>query len=241
MYERQRGLAVYRHQGKGPQVVLIHGAMDRAAGMLRIARRLKGHAIVRYDRRGYGRSGSAPPMASFDDQVEDLATVIGGRASIVFGHSYGGVIALALAQQGNVPIDAVVVYETPRAWEAWWPPPAGEGLPAADAAEQLVRALAGDAAWETMPGAAQRARRAEGEALMAELRAQRTRRFDASLLAVPLTVGVGSASGERTQRAARLTASEASHGRLRIVEGAAHAAPMTHPSSIAALIREWLP
>jgi pimeloyl-ACP methyl ester carboxylesterase len=40
-----------------PLVVLVHGAMDRSAGMLRLSRRLDHeYRVVRYDRRGYGRS-----------------------------------------------------------------------------------------------------------------------------------------------------------------------------------------
>lgn len=215
--------------------------MDRGAGMLRVARRLRGHDLVRYDRRGYGRSGSAPTMRSFEDQVEDLRAIIAGQPSIVFGHSYGGVVALALAQTGTAPVDGVVVYETPRAWEAWWPPPSGSETPAPDAAEQLVRSLAGDAAWEALPVAAQVARRAEGHVLMAEMWEQRTRRFDAALVGVPVTVGVGSESGPRTQRAAKLTAQEAPFGRLVVIKGAAHAAPMTHPEELAALVSAHLP
>ena len=37
-----------------PLVVLIHGSMDRGAGLLRLSRRLDhDHHVLRYDRRGY--------------------------------------------------------------------------------------------------------------------------------------------------------------------------------------------
>ena len=40
-----------------PLIVLVHGAMDRSAGMLRVSRRLdEQFRVLRYDRRGYGRS-----------------------------------------------------------------------------------------------------------------------------------------------------------------------------------------
>jgi pimeloyl-ACP methyl ester carboxylesterase len=60
--QKVRELAVYRSGPNDPdlQIVLVHGAIDRAAGMIRIARRLKQHEVIRYDRRGYGRSANAP-------------------------------------------------------------------------------------------------------------------------------------------------------------------------------------
>jgi pimeloyl-ACP methyl ester carboxylesterase len=43
-----------------PLVVVVHGSMDRSAGLLRLSRRLDGeHRVLRYDRRGYGRSRGA--------------------------------------------------------------------------------------------------------------------------------------------------------------------------------------
>ena len=40
----------------GPLVVLVHGSMDRSASFIRTERHLDGRHVVRYDRRGYGRS-----------------------------------------------------------------------------------------------------------------------------------------------------------------------------------------
>ena len=38
-----------------PLVVVVHGTMDRAAGMLRLSRKLDHrYRVLRYDRRGYG-------------------------------------------------------------------------------------------------------------------------------------------------------------------------------------------
>ncbi|TFH20998.1 MAG: hypothetical protein E4H05_01065, partial [Acidimicrobiales bacterium] len=45
-----------------PTLVVVHGSMDRAAGLLRLSRRLDTQfRVVRYDRRGYGRSRSIGP------------------------------------------------------------------------------------------------------------------------------------------------------------------------------------
>jgi pimeloyl-ACP methyl ester carboxylesterase len=45
----------------GPAVVLVHGAMDRAASFGRVMRRLGDLDVVAYDRRGYaGSLGTGP-------------------------------------------------------------------------------------------------------------------------------------------------------------------------------------
>ena len=42
-------------------IVLVHGSLDRSAGMTKLSRRLEdGFRVARYDRRGYGRSMRTP-------------------------------------------------------------------------------------------------------------------------------------------------------------------------------------
>jgi len=65
------------------QIVLIHGAVDRAAGMIRVARRIDHCEVVRYDRRGYGRSGHLGQPYTFEEHVHDLELVIGGRPTVL--------------------------------------------------------------------------------------------------------------------------------------------------------------
>ena len=234
-----RELAVYGDSRNDAdfQIVLVHGAMDRAAGMIRLSRRLKEHQIVRYDRRGYGRSAHVAPAGSFSQQVDDLNAVVGDRPTVVFGHSYGGVIALAAATQGNPALIAVVTFEAPRAWEEWWPAPPRSDVDPADAAEYFVRRVIGDDRWEELPEVVRQRRRSEGVLMVEELRAQVARRYDARLIAIPLVVGVGQRSGGHAQRGASCIASEAKKSRLVTIPDAGHAAPMTHPEAVADLIR----
>ncbi|MHB1788094.1 MAG: alpha/beta fold hydrolase [Acidimicrobiales bacterium] len=106
--------------GKGtPVVVLVHGALDRAASFARVRRRLVDLPVVTYDRRGYHRSrrdGEAPAVIT--DHVEDLLEVIGGRPAVVVGHSLGGVLALMAACRpgGPDPVVSVAAYEPPLPW-----------------------------------------------------------------------------------------------------------------------------
>jgi pimeloyl-ACP methyl ester carboxylesterase len=165
-------------------VVLVHGSMDRSAGMARTAARLVGLHVVRYDRRGYGRSVHAGPPAGIDGHVDDLFGVIAdhagpGRRSVVVGHSYGAVVALTAASRRPDLVVAVGAFEPPLPWLAWWPATTagaaaiaqaddGRGDPG-DAADAFLRRMLGDERWEGLPEATRRDRRREGPALVAEL------------------------------------------------------------------------
>ena len=117
--------------GDGPLVVLVHGAMDRASSMLRVRRALEAECRVsRYDRRGYARSLELGPATSLDQQVDDLAAVVGSRVAALAGHSLGGVICLALAERSPAQVGAVVAYEAPMMWEPWWPTGTAGATPA---------------------------------------------------------------------------------------------------------------
>jgi pimeloyl-ACP methyl ester carboxylesterase len=210
------GLWVHE-SGDGPRVVLVHGAMDRAGGMLRVRRELmEDHCVVRYDRRGYGRSLALGPATSFDQQVDDLAAVVAGRPSVLVGHSFGGVVCLALAERRPHLARSVLAYEAPRMWEPAWPGmggdvvgrrprfEGGENIDPGDAAESMLRRLIGDEIWERMPARMREERRAEGPALLADLRSVRPPAappYTAAALAVPVLAAHGSDARPHHRRA----------------------------------------
>ena len=58
-------------------IVLVHGTLDRSAGLLKLSRRLDDRALVtRYDRRGYGWSRPHDGPFTMAHQVADLVDVI---------------------------------------------------------------------------------------------------------------------------------------------------------------------
>ncbi|HET8621153.1 MAG TPA: alpha/beta hydrolase [Acidimicrobiales bacterium] len=243
-----------QESGEGPLVVLVHGAMDRSGGMLRVRRELiADHRVCRYDRRGYGRSLAAGVSPSFDRQVEDLAGVVGGRPAVVVGHSFGGVVALALADRRPDLVRAVMAYEAPRTWESWWTGPGAEVLSrhadptralseteAGDAAEWMLRRLIGDAVWERMPAGMRAERRAEGHAFMADMRSVRPPApppYDPAAITVPVVAAHGSQARAHHRRATGELARAAPSGELATIDGAGHAAHLTHPAPFARLVR----
>ena len=76
----------------------------------------------------------------------------------MFGHSYGGNVALALADRHPALVRAVGVYETPLPWLDWWPDDDrrrrrradGDDDPA-EAAERFMRRMVGDEKWARLP------------------------------------------------------------------------------------------
>jgi pimeloyl-ACP methyl ester carboxylesterase len=251
-----RGLWV-QATGEGPLVVLVHGAMDRAGSMLRVRRALEGECrVVRYDRRGYARSLELGPATSLDQQVDDLAAVVGSDGAAVVGHSLGGVICLALAERSPGQVVAVVAYEAPMMWEPWWPAgTAGatalasgsrrdgcDGDPG-DAAEAFMRRMLGDARWSRLPAPVRAERRAEGPTLLAELRTVHhpaPAPYRPERLTVPVVAAFGSETQPQHRRAAEELARRAPRGVLARIDGAGHGAHLTHPHAFAGLVRRSL-
>lgn len=245
------GLFVSEHDpgGGGPTVVLVHGSLDRSAAFVRVQRQLDDLRVLRYDRRGYGRSLHTGPAPSFAAQVDDLMLVVGDQPAVIVGHSFGGVIALALAQRHPELALAVVAYESPMSWMPWWPAAtAGSVALGADgdeqaAAERFMRRMIGDERWDALPQRTRDQRRAEGPALVAELRSVRDATsppYVPAAVPVPVVAAYGSASrGHHRETAVRL-ADAVPQGELVVVDGAAHGVHLTHPAGLAALARAAL-
>lgn len=236
---------VWSHEtGDGPLAVLVHGSMDRSAGLLRLGRRLDRHArVMRYDRRGYGRSAAHDGPFGMESQVSDLVALLAGRQALVFGHSYGGNVALALADRHPELVTSVVVYESPLSWCDWWPGSAAagtalatEGDPA-EAAERFMRRLVGDDRWERLPPSARAARRAEGRAMVGELTDLRQRPpWSAERVTAPVLALYGERGAEHHHRAMRFLGELLPHCRVEMVPDARHFGPNTHAADVAELV-----
>ncbi len=245
------GLFVTTHDpgGGAPTVVLVHGSLDRSAAFARVQRHLEDLRVLRYDRRGYARSLALGPAASFAVQVDDLQAVVGDRPAVIVGHSLGGVIALAFAQRRPDLVQAVVAYEAPRSWTTWWPAAtAGSvavsaGDDAEAAAERFMRRMIGDDRWERLPERTKHQRRAEGAALVAELRSLRDPEhppYEPAKVLVPVLAAHGTTSASHHRRTVEELAAQAPHAELVVVDGAGHGVHLTHAAALAALARRAL-
>jgi pimeloyl-ACP methyl ester carboxylesterase len=234
-------------RSENPLVVLVHGSMDRSAGLLRLSRRLDDrYRVLRYDRRGYGRSAAVGPPYGVAEHVDDLATLLseagarpGAPAALVFGHSFGGDVALGLASRRPELVEAVVVYEAPLPWLDWWPghtagPSTVDGDGPEDAAERFMRRLLGDRKWERLPSATRAARRAEGAAMVDELDdLARAAPWSPEHVRLPVLALRGERARAHHRRAMDLLADVLPSCRVEIVPGAGHVGPNTAPDAVA--------
>jgi pimeloyl-ACP methyl ester carboxylesterase len=101
-----------RSLGAGQGVIVVGGALRRGEDYLGFARGLAdAYRVHVVDRRGRGESGPLGERYSMGRECEDLAAVAAATgARRVFGHSYGGLVALQAAARGDA-FDQVVAYE----------------------------------------------------------------------------------------------------------------------------------
>jgi pimeloyl-ACP methyl ester carboxylesterase len=219
-------------------IVVVHGTMDRAAGMLRLSRKLDDrYRVLRYDRRGYGKSNPHPGPFDMDGQVADLVELLHGRRAVVVGHSYGGNVALATATRHPELVEGVVVYETPMSWEPWWPGTTAGSVAVASedgtdvAAEVFMRRLIGDRRWGELPERTRAVRRAEGAALVGELSDLRANApWHPEDVTVPVAIGRGSNGAPHHQTGMARMAQLILGAELVTLEGCRHDAPTSHPA-----------
>jgi pimeloyl-ACP methyl ester carboxylesterase len=228
---------------ESPRVVLVHGSMDSSASFRRVEAELED--VLRYDRRGYGRSGRTAGPATFDEHVDDLLDVLNGAPAVVVGHSLGGTLTLAAAARAPHLVESAVVYEVPMPWLPWWPPLGLPGGPddVLPAAERFLRRHMGDERWDGLPARSRAELLGWAPAWAAELRTAASSDpppFDPCSIEVPVVVGYGTATDERHARSALLLADELPNVRLERIAGAGHAAHRTHPREFADLVRSAL-
>lgn len=245
------GLAILRRRAEEPAatVVLLHGAMDRAASFGRTMRRLGGFDVIAYDRRGYAGSLGAGVAPTVADHARDLARVIdwaGAPAAVVVGHSLGGTVAMTGVAHGIVDTPALVAFESPApSLDDSFDRVGGGAVEVGEregpeaAAEHFYRLMVGDDSWDRLRAADRSLRRSEGPALLAELIDLRRRDHALEVREVrrPVTVGVGGRSGDRLRAAALLLAQRLPDGNLVELATAGHGAHLTHPDEFADLIR----
>lgn len=275
---RHNGLAITRRVDPNvdpstPLVVLVHGAMDRAASFGRVMRRLPELETVAYDRRGYAGSR---PRANADhtpgddrgdrsehhhgriaDHGQDLLDVVHfaldssplgsvGRRVVLVGHSLGGTICLWVAANPSNPAVSLGVYESPAPWldDSYLAVGGGtmdiaarEGN--ATAAEFFYRMMIGDETFARLRTVDIEERRADGDALVAELESLRDplQAFDLGMVQLPVVVGNGESSTPTMIKNARLIAEALPTATTVTIASAAHGAHLSRPDAFADYVR----
>jgi len=109
---RDSTVIAYHSLGQGPGLVIVGGVLSQGSDYLPLARALAAEYQVHLmERRGRPGSGPQREDHSMVHECDDLAAVATATGSAaVFGHSFGGLVALETARE-NAVFGDVFVYE----------------------------------------------------------------------------------------------------------------------------------
>jgi pimeloyl-ACP methyl ester carboxylesterase len=172
--------------------------------------------------------------------------------SVAIGHSLGGDVVLGAALAEPSLFDGVGVFEPPMPWLGFRRDAGGtEGAAAArpwseiaedpgDEAERFFSRMISPSAWARLTDEGRASRRADGPALVADLRSFRVEGapFDVTLLGMPSVFGMGGpTSRPHHRRTVEWLGANVPGGVVYEIEGAQHGAHLSHPDHFAAMTR----
>lgn len=112
----------YETAGSGPAVVLIHGwAVSLESWHFLFPDLLDEYTVIRYDRRGFGKSNGSPDVSLDPIDLRNLLDKLKIEQAILIGHSQGGGSALRFALSFPERLLGLVLFGSE--------PPTGFGLP----------------------------------------------------------------------------------------------------------------
>jgi len=235
--------------GSGPALVLVHGSASFSSSWGASLPALASHfTVYAMDRRGRPPSGDAETY-SMKAETYDIAAVVeavAGESVTLVAHSYGAVVAVAAAANGDLPkkVARLILYEPPTyvgetqestrmraelnaAWEA------GDrdqvvslfltrvlGLPAATLAGMRASPV-----WPVMTGMAHTMHRESQAVASFKVPVE-----DLGKWKIPTTMLLGSQSPQQTGDGTRLICDAMPNCKLVILEGQGHLAPQLAPA-----------
>lgn len=252
-------MQVYRAEGSGPVLLLIHGfGFHGGLWEAQIGSLSERYRVLAVHMPGHG---GAPPlpgeaeqsMSAFAGAALGLLDREGVRQAAVVGHSMGGYVALALAKAAPERVAGLSLVASQARADT------PEGRAGRAALAERARQQGPEAVWQALgpklfapSAAADSPLRRQVEEMA---RAMSVRGIEQSLsamagredlrdwlpsLAVPALFLTGADDvlipADRTSEMAALVPGSA----LALVEGAGHAAPMEQPAAVTAALAEWL-
>lgn len=126
----------YDITGDGPPLLLVHGAEGSRRSFDRLVPMLQDRfCVITYDQRDCGEtqnSDAAADLAQLADDAGELLTALGHRSVFVFGTSFGGRVAQAIALRHPRVVERLILAST-------WPLPRALGDLNGQVALEMVR------------------------------------------------------------------------------------------------------
>jgi pimeloyl-ACP methyl ester carboxylesterase len=249
----------YEEAGAGPVALLLHGSPGNARAWVRVGERLADrYRVIAPDLPGYGETTpqSTPgghTVGYAAELVEALIHEVGSPA-VVAGHSYGGVVALAVALRARVSVGALALFE-PVAVPVLSMVGDTEAFAAAKtiidsyvasaeggderAVQTMVDFWFGAGAFERMPAPVTAYLLRSTAANVEDVRATFRETYSADAfraLSMPIVTVVGDRSPDITHRIARAIAAHAPRASVMMLAKADHALTTTHVEAVAQAI-----
>ena len=237
--------------GEGPPLVLVHGATSARWSFDAVRPYLEPRfTVIAIDRRGRGDSTDGDEYG-LRHECDDVAAVVrdAGPGALLFGHSYGGLVAAGAALQLDLP--RLALYE----------PAVGRGLTNAETIERWERLIEADerdtvlreffleiagydeaAIDEQARSPVWELRRGIVPTLPRELRAALAHRFEPEALGtldLPVLMLVGTESPDWAVRSVAAHAEAIPGAETRTIEGQGHSANVTAPDLLAAELERF--
>lgn len=261
MIEDVRGPIDYDEVGTGPTIVFVPGSCSTGAAWRPVIAAFNSQfRCVTTSLLGYGgtverRTAHDPSISHETDALKSVIRRAGGRVHLV-GHSFGGLVALAVALLNEVPLASLAIVETPatqllrerqedqhyrtfrQMTEAYFADFEGGNVEAIAAMIDFYGGAGTFASWpprvrayaiETTPVNILDWASGYGFPLSAALLAT---------IKIPLLVVRGGASPPAVQRANALLSECASGAALATIDGATHFMIATHANEVAHLIAQ---
>lgn len=244
----------YRTRGRGPDVVLIHGANldSRSFAPLR-EQLLRSHRVTEVDLRFHGKTRDGEGPFSFEGDVLGVMDEIGLTSAALIGHSLGAMVAVDLALAAPARVERLALLAPSVSGLAATRAPVGlEGLGAAvrggdmdKAADILTRSPVFGLFNDTSRRPLLRSVVRDNVRLFLADRA-RSRPLGApaaerlSMLRVPTLVMIGSRDPSEAGLAVERIASHVPHAIKREIAGCGHILPLDCPDATWRALREFL-
>jgi pimeloyl-ACP methyl ester carboxylesterase len=251
-----RELSYEDYGGAGPVVMLVHGSPGNGKAWQRVAERLTDrYRVIAPDLPGHGATppppaGAVPDVAHAATLIEALIRAVGAPA-VLAGHSYGGVVALAIALRGHVTLGALALlepvavsmlrmagdreaYESTKAVFDAYIAGVEDGQP--HTVRTMVDFWFGSGAFDRMPEPLKAYMVRQAAVNVRDVRAAFREDYSPAAcrrLGIPVTTLVGGRSPAVTHKIAQAIAAHAPKGSVMTLDTATHAMTTTHAEAVA--------